>query len=383
MAENKGLARAKEIYQDRDKRAKELRAEGKRIIGYFCIYPPLEMITALEMVPYRILGDMTEAITEADAYLPTVVCPFLRSCFDIGLKGRYDFLDGFIGVHVCDECEKVAHLWRYYIKHPYTHFIDIPHTLHDASFEFFEAELNTFRKTLERFAGKELSPERLQGAISIHNEQRALVRELYELRKPDPPLLSGTETLEIMMALMSIPVGEGNQLLREVIKEVKERKDGPQKQSARLLIWGTPIDNVALLEMIEGCGSNVVMDDTCVGTRSYGPDVKPNEDALKAIAHRYLKDIRCPRTFKETGETYRADLENRFNYLKGYATGWNVNGVILQSIKYCDTHGYEVPAVKDYLEGLGLPVLFLEHEYTMVALAPLRTRVQAFLEMMG
>lgn len=383
MAENKGLARAKEIYQDRDKRARELKAEGKKIIGYFCIYPPVEMMTALEMVPFRILGDMQEPITEADAYLPTVVCPFLRSCFDIGLKGRYEFFDGFVGVHVCDQCEKLAHLWTYYIKHPYTHFIDIPHTVHDASFEFFEAELNTFRKTLERFAGKELSHERLQGAISSHNEQRALVRGLYELRKPDPPLLSGTENLEIMVALMSIPVEEGNELLREVIAEVQERKDGPQKQSARLLIWGTPIDNVALLEMIEGCGSNVVMDDTCVGTRFYGPDVKPSENLLQGIAHHYLKDTRCPRTFRETTGNYGADLENRFDYLKGYAKGWNVNGVILQAIKYCDTHGFDVPAVKDYLEGLGLPVLFLEHEYSMVALAPLRTRVQAFLELMG
>jgi benzoyl-CoA reductase subunit C len=52
-------------------------------------------------------------------------------------------------------------------------------------------------------------------------------------------------------------------------------------------------------------------------------------------------------------------------------------------MKYCDTHGYEVPGVKDYLESLGLPVLYLEHEYTMIALAPLRTRVQAFLEMIG
>ncbi|MFQ5924872.1 MAG: 2-hydroxyacyl-CoA dehydratase subunit D [Dehalococcoidia bacterium] len=383
MAQNKGLARAREVYQDRGKRVRALKAEGKKIIGYFCIYPPLEVITALDMVPFRILGDMKEPITEADAHLPTVVCPFLRSCFDIGLKGKYEFFDGFVGVHVCDECEKVAHLWRYYINSPYSHFIDVPHTVHDASFEFFEAELNTFRKTLETFAGKELSHEQLQEAISSHNEQRALVRELYELRKPDPPLLSGTETLEIIVALMSIPVEEGNELLREVIEEAKERKDGPQKQSARLLIWGTPIDNVALVEMIESCGANVVMDDICVGTRAYGPGVKPSENLLQGIAHRYLKDTRCPRTFRETGESYRADLENRYSYLGGYAKGWNVNGAILQAIKYCDTHGYEVPAVKDYLEGLGLPVLFLEHEYSMVALAPLRTRVQAFLEMMG
>jgi len=49
-------------------------------------------------------------------------------------------------------------------------------------------------------------------------------------------------------------------------------------------------------------------------------------------------------------------------------------------MKYCDTHGYEVPGLKDYLKSIGLAAFYLEHEYTMVALAPLRTRVQAFLE---
>ncbi|MEK0338414.1 MAG: 2-hydroxyacyl-CoA dehydratase family protein, partial [Nitrosopumilus sp.] len=62
---------------------------------------------------------------------------------------------------------------------------------------------------------------------------------------------------------------------------------------------------------------------------------------------------------------------------------WQVNGVILQVLRYCDIHGYEVPALKDYLESIGLPGIYLEHDYSKVALAQLRTRVQAFLEIIG
>ena len=78
-----------------------------------------------------------------------------------------------------------------------------------------------------------------------------------------------------------------------------------------------------------------------------------------------------------------ADLENRFGYLKDYVREWNVNGVILQSVRYCDTHGYEVPAVRDYLNSLGLPSVYLEHDYSQSSLAPLKTRIQAFLEVLG
>ena len=75
--------------------------------------------------------------------------------------------------------------------------------------------------------------------------------------------------------------------------------------------------------------------------------------------------------------------ETRFSYLGKLARDWKVDGVILQSVRYCDSHGYEVPAVKEYLSRLGLPGIYLEHDNTRGALAPLKTRVQGFLEIIG
>jgi len=105
-----GLARARDIYKNREQRAKELKQSGKKIMGYLCIYPPLEMMTALGLVPYRVFGDMREAITEADRGLPVSFCPFVRSCLDLGMKHEYDFLDGVVATHVCDAMEKTAHV---------------------------------------------------------------------------------------------------------------------------------------------------------------------------------------------------------------------------------------------------------------------------------
>ena len=99
--------------------------------------------------------------------------------------------------------------------------------------------------------------------------------------------------------------------------------------------------------------------------------------------------IDTPRTFRETilskdkRKDYMTDLENRFGHLKDYASEWNVNGIILEALRYCDIHAYEVPQLRDYLESIGLPNIYLEHDYSKSALAQLRTRVQAFLEMIG
>jgi benzoyl-CoA reductase subunit C len=50
----KGLERAERLYHERGFRAKELKGEGKKIIGYVCAFPPVELITAAGLVPYRI-----------------------------------------------------------------------------------------------------------------------------------------------------------------------------------------------------------------------------------------------------------------------------------------------------------------------------------------
>ena len=387
-ARSQGLSRVMEIYNDRPRRAKEVKAEGKKVMGYLCLYPILEMLTALDIVPYRILGDMREPITKADACLPSIACPFLRSCLDLGLKGKYDFTDGVVMSHVCEVGEKMAYIWKTYLNPAYSFFIDTPHAVDKATLKQQKELLKDFKKTLEEFTGEELSQERLKKAIDAHNQQRALVRELYDLKKPDPPLISGVETVQVMKALMSLPIEEGTALLREVISEVKERKDGPQAKPARLMVWGSIVDDIALLGMIEELDANVVMDDTCVGSRAFFPDVELTDDPLDGLSYRYLVDIKCPRTIQQSaiGETkkyHMADLESRFGYLKKYARDWNVNGVILESVRYCDTHGYEVPSIKDYFDSISLPSIYLEHDYSVPSLAQLRTRVQAFLEIIG
>ena len=383
-----GLIKAKEIYQNRKQRARELKAEGKTIIGYLCIYPVLEMLTALDLVPYRIFGDMGETITSADDYLPTIVCPFLRSVLDLGIKGKYDFLDGVVMAHICDVGARVSHIWDVAVKTPYSHFIDVPHTDRGTSCERLKDLLQDFRKTLETFTGQELTSEKLNEAIELHNRQRELVRELYELKKPDPPLISGVETLQVMMAINSIPVEEGNRLLQEVINEVKERDKSVPQKLARLLLWGPVIDDTVFIEMIESLDANAVMDDTCVGSRAFFDDVPVTHDPLDGLAHHYLEDIKCPRTFRESNKDgvhrgYQADLEARFGYIGKYIKDWNVNGVVLQVPRYCDSHGYEVPQIKDYLKKIGLPNIYLEHDHNKAALAPLKTRVQGLTEIIG
>lgn len=381
---SQGLSRAQEIYLNRPQQVRELKANGKKIIGYPCAYVPLEMLTALDLVPYRIYGSIKEPITEADRALPTSFCPFIRSCLDLALKGKDDFLDGLVTAHSCDPQHRTAHIWESCVNYSYTHFIDMPGTVRPDSMEYFKGQLGDFKKTLEAFTGKKLSPDKLKAAIKFHNRQRALVRELYQLTKPIPPLVSGTEILQVIKAVMSLPVAEGNDLLTQVISEVKSRSDGPEKKPARLLIWSSTLDDTDIMQIFES-GANVVMDDSCGGFRPFRAEVKLTDDPVDGLADYYLKEITCARTFRqatlgETTKNYARDLQSRFGYFKGIVKDWKINGAILLLVRYCDPFAFEMPALKDYLDSIGVPGTYIEYDYSIGALAPLRTRVEAFLE---
>ncbi len=376
----KGLEWAKSLYQDRAQRAKELRNHGKKVMGYICCYPPTELITASGMVPYRITGTL-EPITEADAYLETLMCPYVRACLDLGVKGRYDFVDGIIWPHTCDNIQKTYDIWKHYVPHSYYHYLDVPHMSDPSSFEFFAKGLDVLKESLEEFSGVKITDERLTEAIGLHNQNRALLRELTYLRKPDPPLISGAEMTQVVLAAMSIPVEEANHMLRETIAEVKERKDG-LKQGLRLLVYGSEIDDIAFIKLMEDCGANVVIDDLCIGTRHYWKDVSADGDPLVSLANRYLGDIMCPRTFRRSPGSRQQDLDNRFGYIRDFAQEFDVQGAILYIIRYCDTFEFDAPEVKDYLQEAGIPVLHLEDDYSLTSIGGFKTRIQAFLEML-
>jgi benzoyl-CoA reductase subunit C len=376
-----GLAVIDKYYQDYGCRAIELKSQGRKIIGYLCAFTPLEIITAAGFIPFRIKGDVNEPITRADTQMETIICPLVRSCFDMALKGKYDFLDGLAIPHACDSICRTYDIWKYSLDLPYCHLINLPHSTDDSSLEFFKSVLNTFRKSLGQFAGREISDQSLAQAVEVYNRSRTQVKELYELRKSDPPLVSGAEMAKVLIAVMSIPVDECNELLAGIAGEIKRRSSIPAKKPARIMVVGAQVDDVVFIELIEDSGASVVADDLCPGAREYWPLVDITDDPVDGIAERYLRKIKCARTYREMQGSYQEYLEDRFGHIGRAIKDYNVDGVVLYIYKYCDPFGFEVPAMKSYIESLGTPVLYLEDEYSMSTIARLRTRIQAFLEM--
>jgi benzoyl-CoA reductase/2-hydroxyglutaryl-CoA dehydratase subunit BcrC/BadD/HgdB len=378
------LATVDRYYKDYGRRAKELSDGGKKVIGYICSFVPLEMITAAGCIPFRMRGDIHEPVTKGDTLLETIVCPFIRSCFDLSVKGEYAFLSGMVIPHACDSMVRSYSAWSYSLGFPYFHFINIPTVCDESSFEFFNAELGTFKKSLEAFIGNEITDKDLVKAIRLHNENRDKARALYEFRKADPPLISGAEITMVLTVGSSLPVTEANALFDGVLTEIGQRKESPLKKGPRILLDGACIDNIDLVKIVEASGGTVVADTICNGTRDYFPRTEVGRDTIDALSHRYLGKINCPKTYrKNEAGTFEGDSVARFGDIGAYAKEYKVDGAILYVYKYCDPFGFEVPARRAYYESINVPLLYLEDVYSAGTIGQLKTRIQAFLEMIG
>jgi benzoyl-CoA reductase/2-hydroxyglutaryl-CoA dehydratase subunit BcrC/BadD/HgdB len=84
-----------------------------------------------------------------------------------------------------------------------------------------------------------------------------------------------------------------------------------------------------------------------------------------------------------SADTYQGILEERYGHMRKYIDEFKVDGVILFIYKYCDPYGFEVPAMKSFIESAGTPVLYIEDEYSTSTLARMKTRIEAFLEMIA
>ncbi len=372
------------LYRDYGQRARELSRTGKRIIGYICSFVPIEMITAAGCVPFRIRGDIHEPITKGDTLLETIVCPFIRSCFDLMVKGKYDFLSGVVIPHGCDSMTRSYSTWNYSLDLPYFHFLNIPSVVKESSFEFFKEVLKTYQKSLEEFVAHGITPNDLKTALTLHNENRKKIRAIYEFRKSDPPMVSGVELMKILSVGTSLPVEEANALFDEVIEALNQRKEAPLKKGPRILLDGACVDNIEIVTLIEESGANVVADTICNGTRDSFPLTDETQDPIDALAYRYLDAINCPKTYRENkAGTFESDIANRFNDIGQYVKEFNVDGAILYVYKFCDPFGFEVPVRKAYYDSIYVPMLSIEDQYSTGTMGQLKTRIQAFLEIIG
>jgi benzoyl-CoA reductase subunit C len=351
--------------------------QGGRVIGCYCSYVPAEVITAAGFVPFRMRGTGSTGTDLADTCVSSINCSFVRHSLDLALKGEYSFVDGVIWVNSCDHVRRIYDHWKRKVDTSYLRLMTLPKKNEAAQIAWYRDEIRLFRESMGPHFGVWISDDRLWDAIRLHNETRRLQRQLYELRKRKNPPISGTEMLAVMVAGSAMPVEHYNKLLKELADELSQSKEGHTDHRARVMLIGGILDDPAYIEVIESQGALVVTDSLCFGTRIMWNEVdEGSEDPCTALAQYYLYNRpQCARIF--------GDQPRRSAFIKDMVREFDVDGVIAERLVMCDLWTGEQFMTGEDLKEAGIPYIRLDRDYVNVGAGQLRTRVQAFLEMMG
>ncbi len=356
---------------------KKWKDNGGKIIGCYCSYVPEEIITAAGYVPFRMRGTGSTGTDLADTCVSSINCSFSRHSLDLGLRGEYSFLDGVVWVNSCDHVRRIYDHWKRKVDTPFLRLISLPKKVEEPQVEWFRQETSDFREAMKNHFGVFISDDRLWNGIRIHNETRRLQRQLYELRKRKDPPITGAEVLSVMVAGSSMPREEYNKLLKELVDELSQSKEGHSDYRARLMLIGGILDDPAYIEVIEGQGGLVVTDSMCFGTRTMWKDVDEKAaDPVTALAKYYIQDRpSCARMF--------GDQPRRSAFIKDMISAFKVDGVVAERLVMCDNWTGEQFMTGEDLKEASVPYIRLDRDYINVGAGQLRTRIQAFLEMMG
>jgi benzoyl-CoA reductase subunit C len=358
-----------------NKEALSWKEKGGGVIGIQCSSIPEELVFAAGLLPMKLRTAGLANTKNADAHLHRINCSFTRSVLEALINGQLDILDGMVVANTCDHHLRLASEIEDKSSMKFLHYFRVNHTLGPGGKEWLIQEMRKLAEGLERTFDVSISDKNLRTAILVYNRTRSLIKNLNEMRKQEPPLLTGTEFMNIALTGMSVPREPFNQMLESLTPELKKRVI-PDSHFPRLLLLGGACDSPEFVEFIEGRGARVVADGLCFGYRHLSGFIDETaEDPLAAIADRYLNRLPCPAAPDGTEQTYRI--------LKTIIEENRVEGVVWARLKFCDHYSGERKILSDRLrKDHGLPVIELEREYSTAKSGQLSTRIQAFLELL-
>lgn len=362
--------RFRQVVEQRHAYAREWKERtGGRVVGYLCIYLPEELLYAAGILPIRVMGGH-EPQDVTEPHIASYYCAWCRDTLAQGLLGRYDYLDGLATAHSCMHIRQTFHSWVKHLPLPYSYYVYMPGQVHTPQAqESLRRELEAFRASVEAWTGKAITDEALRETVEVYNRHRGLLARLYEMRKDARPPFSGTQALEVVLSSQLMDKREHNLWLEELLSTPTQGVEAP----LRLMLLGSVIDDVELVGLIESLGAQVVTDDSCTGTRYFWDQATPQGDLLTRLARFYLHKPPCP--IKDMEERRRP------GHVLSLARDYGVQGAIFVQEKFCDPHAADFPALRAALEKVGIPSLRLEVDIT-TPLGQLRTRIEAFLEML-
>ena len=347
------------------------REAGGKVAGHFQVYFPEEIAHAAGMLPFKVRGGAVEPMN-ADSRFGSYLCSVVKTSLELALSDRVR-LDLFVTHPICDAARNLGAVWGRNFTYP-CEILYLPQNANSRHApEYLRGEYDRLRRTIEKVAGRAVRDADLAASVAVFNENRALLRELYALKRESPWLIAADEAYTLVAVGGMIPREEHNALLYAVLPLLRSRPARKQDK-VRVVFEGgfceqPPLD--LLRAIARSC--DVVDDDLMIGLRWILEDVDAGSDPLGALAHAYLEHS----SYSPVQHDLRKPKEEM---LLARVKAAGAQAAIVTAAKMCEPGLEEQVGYTRALEHAGVPFFVSEFEENMTSFEQLEVQLETFVE---
>lgn len=355
--------------------------EGAKVVGTLCVQVPDELIRACGALPMRLCSGAQAHESVGAELMPAKSCPLVKATLGmLHVAESSADLCGIVVPTTCDQKRKMASLLsgRGYP----VHLLEMPPVKGSEGARcYWQESVKELAITLERWTGSRLTRQGVQRAMRQQAAAGREFRRLYALQRTLPAPLAGRDLLLVANTFFFADSDRWQQAVATLCSELEGRvargEGAGGRQAPRILFTGSPpiFPNLKVPVLVEEAGAVIVADEVCSSARLLHDQPICGEgslaDMLPALADRALKPCTCP---------CLANNQDRERRLLALAEEYQVDGVIYQAFSGCLPYELEQRQVGGALAAKGVPMLYLETDYSPEDMGQLSTRVEAFLE---
>ena len=347
------------------------REAGGKVAGHFQVYFPEEIAHAAGMLPFKVRGAAVEP-KQADSHFGSYLCSIVKTSLELALSGRVP-LDLFVTHPICDAARNLAGVFGRNLPYP-CQILYLPQNANSAhATAYLRGEYDRLRRTIEEIAGRAVSDDDLRRSIGVFNQNRGLLRELYEIKRETPWLVAAHEAYALVALGGLLPREEHNELLSAVLPQLRARAARPEDR-IRIVFEGGFCEQPPL-DLIRAIGRScyVVDDDFLIGLRWLLEDVPQDGDPLERLADSYLKRSSYSPVQHDLNKPKERMLLDRIRDSRAQAA-------IVAAAKMCEPGLEEQVAYTHALDQAAVPYFVSEFQEDMTSFDQLDTQLATFVE---
>ena len=344
---------------------------GRRIFGVFPAQYPKEILWAMNALPVEIWDPPVE-VSHASAHLQPYICSVVRLGLELILQGHCDDVDGFLFPHTCDSIQNLASIVNDYlgIEKPCTFFYHPKAPYRASSRDYYLEQLKDLAKGLEKQLGA-LNLDELKRRVRQSREISSWIKEFYD-RRAKGKLRSSNE--EFYRVLRQGEFLHPNDFL-PLLSEFAEASRGEAEIGPVVIMSGVLPSPPEILSLLDELGVRIGDDDLLNCGRRLLVNPGTSEDPFEALADGYFAMPPCT--------TKNSPVDERLKYLLQKIERSGAKGVIFYTVKFCEPELFDIPQLVEGLKAEGVSTLVMDTDLNQGMSGQMRTRVEAFVEMMS